>query len=155
MTPKFKYAAKVNQSRYGICSHAAIGSTLRNVRIIHKTSAQSNSIHINAKPYAPALKKINDQKKLIISWTIKRLRLRLRSSEGSLSLILAALIPINAYRIPQTIGKTIAGGESGGCATASLNILVASRVSHPPSAPTPSAIPIQIAYVFQCFRNIS
>ena len=51
-TPRFRYAAKVSQSRYGICRRAAAGFTFRKVRIIHNTNAHNNRSQTKANPKA-------------------------------------------------------------------------------------------------------
>jgi len=63
-------------------------------------------------------------------------------------LIRAALIPMNRYRILQTIGKTIEGGESGGCLAKVLNNFEPSLVSQADNPPADSAKRIQRMYDF-------
>ena len=54
------------------------------------------------------------QKKLKASCTAKSTRPRVRRAEGGQSQIRAAPTPINANRMPQTMGKTMPGGDRGG-----------------------------------------
>ena len=49
-TPKFRQAAKVTQSKYGICSRAADLSTLRKDRIIQRINPHSASSQKKARP---------------------------------------------------------------------------------------------------------
>ena len=54
-------------------------------------------------------------------------------------------MPIRANKMPQTMGKTMAGGESGGWMMLSLYSLAPSRVSQPDRPPTASERRIQAA----------
>jgi hypothetical protein len=51
-------------------------------------------------------------------------------------LILAALIPISAYRIVQTIGKRIGGGASGACIAVSPKFFIPTLLRIPDVTPT-------------------
>ena len=66
------------------------------------------------------LKKMILQKKLKANWVKKRSKLRERALEAGDVYIRAAPIPISANRIPQTIGNTIAGGDSAGFSMVAL-----------------------------------
>ncbi len=77
-------------------------------------SAHRTNSHSRAKPKARRLKKRMLQKKLKASWSPKRDSPLVRALEGGARQTRAALIPIRANRMPQTMGKTMAGGERGG-----------------------------------------
>lgn len=81
-TPKFRYAANVTQSRYGICSHAAGLSTFRKDKIISRIKTHSAISQRKAKPNACKLKKIMLQKKLNTNCTRNSSRLRDRASDA-------------------------------------------------------------------------
>ena len=61
--------------------------------------------------------------------------------------IMAALIPIRAYKTVQTIGKRIDGGANGGIAISSYRFMFP-RVNKAEIIPTHSAERIEITYVF-------
>ena len=90
-----------------------------------------------------------------MSCATKIFKFLLRCRDAGVRLTRAALMPISAYRIVQTIGNTIGGGDRGDCKAVSPNAAVALRDSRPESMPTASVREIHIAYVFQfdCFRT--
>ena len=119
-TPKLRYTANVTQSRYGICSHTASLSTLWKDRIMRRISIHNAISQRNANPKFWRLKKMILQKKLKASWIRKSSKLRDRALDAGARYIRAAPIPIKANRMPQTIGNTILGGDSGGCSMVAL-----------------------------------
>lgn len=107
------------------------------------TNANNSSSHKKANPYAWALKKIRLQKKLTTNCAINKFKPLLRSDEDGANHILAALMRISPYKITQTMGNTIAGGDNGGCDAVWEKIAVPSLLSQPESAPTASDTAIQ------------
>ena len=94
------------------------------------------------------MKNIRLHIKLTVNWRINRFKPLLRSVEGGIILILAAPIPMSRYRTLQTTGKTIAGGESGGCFAQVLKSCEPSLVSQADNPPTDSVRRIQRVYDF-------
>ena len=118
-TIAFKQAANTSQIKYGTCSQAASIFVLAKHNVISNTRNTSKKIHSNAPAKAWVLKNISDQKKFTISCAINKL------TQCDLLLMLLLLttihipIPISAYKIDHTTGKTHPGGVIGGfCAVA-------------------------------------
>lgn len=142
-TPALRYAANVSQRRYGICSFAALVETWRKDRIIHCTSPHSRASQSSAPPKHCMRKKNMGQRKLTASCQRNSCRLLSRCCDGSDRAIFAAPTPIIAYRIVQTMGNSMAGGESGGFSMTSRYSSTLSRMSQPERAPVASAMMIQ------------
>ena len=113
---KFNIAAKINHSIYGIWIYAAIGFILKYKLIISNTNKHNKISQINANKYILTLKNIIGQVKLIINpipYTISAFFLILESFFNTMY----DEIPINIYKIVQTIGNTMGGGEKDGLLT--------------------------------------